>query len=287
MPAGPSQTFAFRTQVPRPVRGLVKNMVEAFGEGTSERRVLPDFVIVGAQRAGTTALYQALTEHPSIAGATTKEVHYADIQFDRGIGWYRGHFPTERRMRMLRDRTGAAITGEASPYYLFHPLAARRLAAVVPEVRVVVMLRDPVARAVSHYHHEVSLGFEHRDLTTALDQETSAIERESHRILRNPTYRSFEHQHHSYFSRGLYAEQLERWLMHIPPRQLLVVQSECLFRDPTDEFDRILEFLGVEAQGRDGLPIVHARSYPPTPPEIVETLGARYASHDARRRDVG
>jgi Sulfotransferase domain len=282
MPAGASQTFSFRTQVPRPVRGLVKNVVEAYGEGTSERRVLPDFVIVGAQRAGTTALYQALTEHPSIAGATTKEVHYVDLQFDKGIGWYRGHFPTERRMRMLRDRTGAAVTGEASPYYLFHPLAASRLAAIVPDVRVIVMLRDPVARAVSHYHHEISLGFEHRSLTEALEQEPSVIERESHRIVRNPSYQSFEHQHHSFFSRGLYAAQLERWQAHVPANQLLVVQSERLFGDPADQLDRILEFLDVAPQRRDRLPIVHARSYPPTPPEIVETLRARYAPHDAR-----
>src|SRR5919108_6081357 len=88
------------------------------------RRSLPDFVILGAQRAGSTTLYRALIAHPQVRRALLKEVHFFDLNYHRGLRWYRAHFPY---------RSPGRITGEASPYYLYHPHAPKRVARDLPD----------------------------------------------------------------------------------------------------------------------------------------------------------
>ena len=128
---------------------------------TSALRRGPDFVIIGAKRGGTTSLYRYLHEHPSIqplfpGRQHVKGVHYYDSNYERGLRWYRSHFPLEAGGRhLVRPARRPAIAGEASPYYLFHPLAAERLARDFPGVRIIVNLRDPVDRAYSHYKEEL------------------------------------------------------------------------------------------------------------------------------------
>ena len=134
--------FELRQRVSPVTRARVRSVVERFGEATSRHRPLPDFLILGAQKAGTTALYQSLCRHPRVSAAFTKEVHYFDLQPDRSDRWYRGHFP--RRPQ----RTGSSkrfLTGEATPYYLFHPSVPERVAEKVPHAKLIVLLRDPSA----------------------------------------------------------------------------------------------------------------------------------------------
>ena len=100
---------------------------------TAPVRTLPDFLIIGAQKSGTTFLYQLLVQHPHVKPAFVKEVHYFDLEYRKGVNWYRSHFPLQ--MRNSREY----ITGEASPYYLFHPHAPRRASAVVPDAKLVVL----------------------------------------------------------------------------------------------------------------------------------------------------
>src|SRR5215470_750369 len=128
---------------------------------TASARALPDFLIIGAQKAGTTSLYAYLTAHRDVRPAGRKEVHYFDLGFTAGAelgeGWYRSMFPLRARLALDGRRTGRPVrTGEASPYYLFHPAAPQRAAALVPEARLLVLVRDPVERAWSHYRHEVA-----------------------------------------------------------------------------------------------------------------------------------
>ncbi len=123
---------------------------------TAPFRVLPDFVVIGAQRSGTTSLYNNLVEHPQIASCIRKEVHYFDAYFERGSYWYRGHFPRAAELRRLARRHGAPVlTGEATPMYLFDPPCRRRLAELVPDAKLLVLLRDPVAREYSQYQVRV------------------------------------------------------------------------------------------------------------------------------------
>lgn len=204
---------------------------------TSPARILPTFVIVGAKRAGTSSLYHYLVRHPGVLScAVGKGTHYFDVNFSRGWGWYRSSFPLAGRQ---------AITGEASPYYMFHPLAPARMATALPEARVIVVLRDPVDRAWSHYHNERRLGAEELSFEDAIAHEPERLAGEAERMLADPGYQSFAWRHHSYLARGRYGEQLERLYELFPPTQVFVLQSEALRADPNQALEALWPFLGL------------------------------------------
>lgn len=211
---------------------------------TAARRVLPDFLIVGAQKAGTTSLYEYLCEHPSVQPALTKEVHYFDLQFDRGLKWYRAHFPLRSHMAVASS-TARPISGEASPYYLFHPLVPQRVADTLPSVKLLVVLRDPVERALSHYFHEVRWGHETREIDEALWSGDDLVAQEALAIAGGLQTRSYVHQHYSYLARGRYAEQLRRWFAVVPQERALVLDFGELERSVEDSLRRVFDFLGL------------------------------------------
>ena len=107
---------------------------------------LPDFVVLGTQRGGTSFLYRLLTKHPLVRGAAAKELHFFDNKFSEGVGWYRRCFSEGKRIDGQRT-----ITGEAAPKSLFDPQVPERMARIVPEARLIALLRNPVDRAYSHY----------------------------------------------------------------------------------------------------------------------------------------
>lgn len=201
---------------------------------TAQTRPLPDYLIVGGQRCGTTSLHHYLIQHPGVLPARfTKGVHWFDVAFDKPESWYRANFPTATRRRAAAARLGhPVVTGEASPYYLFHPEVPARTAGVMPDAKIIVVLRDPVGRAWSHYHHERARGFEDLGFEAALDAEESRLAG-AEAVLAQPDGHHFSHQHHSYVARGRYAEQLERWERHVPADQILVLFSTDL-EDDTD-----------------------------------------------------
>jgi hypothetical protein len=168
-----------------------------------------------------------------------KEIHYFDLHYARGPRWYRGRFPFAHRLRP------PAITIDASPYYLAHPLAAERAHRLLPEVKLVALLRNPIERAFSHYQHEVRDGRESLSFAEAIDREAERLAGEEERLQRDSGYYSFNHHRYSYTRRGHYLEQLERWTRWYPRSQLLVLQSEWLFRDPAAASAAVYEFLGL------------------------------------------
>jgi hypothetical protein len=241
---------------------------------SAARRPLPDFIIVGAQKGGTTSLHAYLAEHPLIAPPVTKEIHYFDKQFDRGLGWYRAHF-------QLLDE-GAMLTGESTPYYLFHPAVPARVASTLPGCRLIVVLRNPVDRAFSQHNHERALGFEDLPFEEAIAGEPRRLEGEEERLLADPGYVSFSHQHHSYLARGRYAEQLERWLEHFDREQLLVLSAEDLFAEPATVVRESQAFLGLELETPRDLSARNARTYAPIAAETRAELNRAFEPHNRR-----
>ncbi|HYX87388.1 MAG TPA: sulfotransferase domain-containing protein [Gaiellales bacterium] len=241
---------------------------------TAGARRLPDFIVIGAQRAGSTSLFMLLCAHLRVAAPSHKEIHYFDLQHHRGIRWYRSHFP-------LRAAAVGRVTGEASPYYLFHPAVPARVAAALPDARLVALLRDPVDRAYSQYHLAVRDGHETLDFEEALRAEAERLAGEEERLLHEPGSRSVAHRHLSYAARGMYAEQLERWYAHFPPDKLLVVVSEELFADPPPVVDRVVAFLGLAPVEMPPLPVRNQRPYPPMSPEARAFLEARFEAPNA------
>src|SRR5690606_38308146 len=206
---------------------------------TGSIRGLPSVLVIGTQRGGTTSLFNYLVQHPDVRPPLRKEVHYFDFNHARGPTWYRGCFPYSHRLR------AGALTIDATPYYMMHPLAAQRAAALLPDVKLVALLRNPIDRALSHYQHEVRGGRESLPFAEALEREAERLAGHEERLRSDPRHYSWNHHRYAYIRRGLYLEQLQRWVRHFPPSQLLVLQSERLFRDPPSVTGEVYRFLGL------------------------------------------
>jgi hypothetical protein len=231
--------------LPQSARDLAKHGLRGLGILTSPLRGLPDFLIIGTKRGGTTSLYNYLLAHPLVAplfpaAQNIKGVHFFDTNFARGRAWYRSHFPI---MKMAWPRR--VIVGEASPYYLFHPHAPRRAHELVPDARIIVLLRDPIERAYSHYKERVRNGTEPLTFEDALTAEPERLAGEVDRMRRDPGYVSFAHEHQSYASQGIYLPQLQAWTSRFPRGRFCVTRSEDMFADPQAVYRRVLGFLGL------------------------------------------
>ena len=202
-------------------------------------RMRPDFLIVGGQRCGTTSLFNYILKHPHILRPIHKEIHYFDLNYGKSIGWYRSHFP----ISYLRK---GFITGEASPYYIFHPHALRRIAETLPDVKLIVILRNPVDRAYSHYQYEVKLGIENLNFKEALDSENKRIRREHEKMLMDEYMNGFNHRHFTYVSRGCYFEQIKRLYEYFPEDQVIIVENGALLKEPLKVLESVFRFLDVK-----------------------------------------
>ena len=231
---------------------------------TAHRRQFPDFIIIGAQRGGTTSLYEYLTAHPDVGAAHRKEVHFFDRHYGRGVDWYRAHFPLEGEY---------PIVGEASPYYLFHPSVPERLREVVPEAKLIALLRNPVDRAYSQYHMKVSRGVE----SLSFDE---AIEREPERLAAcdDPTGAAW--RHHSYLARGRYAEQLERWLRRFSRDKMLILKSEELYAEPQRVLGQVQHYLGLSPHTPAQFTLHHKASYSAMDAATRRRLSEYFAPHN-------
>jgi hypothetical protein len=195
-----------------------------------------NFLIIGAQKCGTTALAHYLGQHPQICLSPQKEVHFFDDPrwqnrggIDPTAGEYRNAFP---------NWTGQPIVGEATPLYLYLPEVPTRVAAYNPHMRIVILLREPVSRAVSHHRHSTRLGHEFLPLPLAL-----AVEPLRLWWARGIKAEDSSVRWHSYLSRGRYTEQIRRWLEVFPRRQVLFLRQDDLLRNPRETLTRVYAYL--------------------------------------------
>ncbi len=219
----------------------------ALRQPTADLRVLPDFLVIGTMRGGTSSLYKYLSQHPEVAPSLRKETEYFTRYYDRGERWYRQHFPLSARRRLAEVRGGRLLTFEATPYYLFDTRCPARAHGLLPSVQLVVLLRDPVERAFSHYQHMSRLGFEDLDFASALEAEDGRLSADEARLEADPSFVARAHHRFSYLSRGRYAEQLDRWLEFYPRSSLLILESGDLYADPAGSLRTVLDFVGLRA----------------------------------------
>lgn len=271
-----------------PAKRAVHAVSVTAGRITSQARMLPEFLIVGAQRCGTTSMYRALSEHPAVLKSPLhKGVHYFDMNYDRGLRWYRAHFPLIVSGRRAGGREGHALTFESSPYYLFHPLAGTRIAADLEAVKLIVLVRDPVERAYSAHAHELARGFETEPFERAVELERQRLDGEAERIIAEPGYLSHSHQHHAYVTRGQYAEQLTRLEKLVGRDRIHVVDSGDFFTTPEPVYDAVLDFLGLRPQGYPAFERHNARPRLPIAPSLQADLEAHFEPYDAELAQSG
>ena len=283
--------------LPSPVKRVLRPARRRFRYATRKRRILPSFLIIGAQRAGTTSLFRYLLAHPDVAGPSggdaavwwVKETHFFDEKFTKGVDWYRSFFPLAATRERYRKRGHGLQAGEATPYYMFHPAVPARVAATLPDVRLIALLRDPVERAYSHYQMMSRTGREKLDFEEALAAEPErlagveeALMSETEQVLPSGHRAHHQHRHRAYFSRGLYADQLERWLERFDREQLLVVGTEDLLARPQETYADVLGFLGLREWQLDDFPEHNKKPYSAIEPDVRARLEERYAEPNER-----
>lgn len=218
----------------------------------------PSFLIIGAQKCGTTSLYYNLLKHPNISHAGKKEIHFFDEHYEKGLDWYRSFFPPVGLFEGM-------ITGEASPRYFFLPHVPGRVRETFPGIKLILLLRNPVDRAYSQYQHNfrnhgLAEPFE-RALITAgkLDKERTGLP------LSDPAF-SKKYRRFSFLARGLYIRQVEHWLRYFPMEQFLVLKSEDFFSSPAKTMGSVFAFLGLKPFTIDEFARKNSYDYPPMNP---------------------
>lgn len=218
-------------------RSLLKRALTRYRLMTYTSRALPDFMIIGTQKGGTTSLYRYLAKHPDLkANYVVKELGYFDKYYARGIEWYRSNFPA---------RTPNKLYFEGCTHYLYNPHAPQRIKDTLPTVKTIALLRNPTDRAFSYYKHQVRAGRETLSFEDALKAEPERLHGEREKVLSDPNYFSYNYKHFSYIERGKYDIQIQNWLNYFEKEQMLILSSEDFFNDPGAVLSQCLEFLEV------------------------------------------
>jgi Sulfotransferase domain len=197
----------------------------------------PDFLIVGAQKAGTTVLHQLINQHPQVV-KKRNEVHFFDANFDRGVEWYQNQFK--------KRPSSSHLIGDKSPYYIFHPFVPERVYSLYPKVKIIVLLRNPVDRAYSQYWMNIRIGKEDENVSfeEAIAAEPARIAGEYEK-LRDPSYTGSAYRRYSYLARGVYVDQIKNWLNYFPKEQMLILSSTDLRNSPKEVLKRCFSFLSL------------------------------------------
>jgi len=274
---------AAKAYIPRPIKDAVLTVRSIPRHLTARHRMLPRFIVFGSIRSGTSSIYHNITEHPQVLPALRKQVRFFDLNYFRGVDWYRAHFPTVYRDALARRRgVGRSVTGEASPEYIYHPLVPERIRETLPDVRLIAFLRDPVERAFSHYHHTRRTSEEPLSFEEAIDREEERITGEQDRMASEDGYHATAYQDHAYLAQGRYAEHLERWLECFPAEQMRIIRSEDFFAAPNETLLELSEFIGVGRWRPPNYEVFNRGQKSNMPDEIRERLTAYFAPHNRR-----
>ena len=207
-----------------------------------EEHSLPDFLIIGAQKCGTTSLYSYLVQHPGIMNAECKEIHYFGNPVNRARGetWYRKHFPTISSMKLVEKNLGySPLTGEASPD-MNKPHVPKLVHELLPNAKLIAIFRNPVDRAFSQYHHHRKVaGWEPLSFEEAIAQSPLKLPDQ----VMHDEWEYHKTDFRGYITKGLYAEQLEGWYQCFSKDSIHILSGDEFFLDPAKELKEILKFL--------------------------------------------
>ncbi|NEQ23676.1 MAG: sulfotransferase domain-containing protein, partial [Microcoleus sp. SIO2G3] len=237
----------------------------------TERHHAPDFLIIGTMKSGTTSLYAYLTQHPQILPASQKEINFFDHAFTGGLDWYFAHFPPI-------PEGSNFITGEATPNYFSDIKTIDRIATSLPNVKLIVLFRNPVARTISHYHHNKSWGLEQRSIEEAIQREVALVS------TLTDISQAFEiyPQEPGYLFMSLYVYFLARWMRTFRKDKVLVLQSEHLYEKPIETMTRVHQFLGMPDHALSEYENHFPGRYSRNPTPIQAALAEYFQPHSQR-----
>ena len=204
---------------------------------------IPDFLVVGTQKGGTTSLFELLRRHPQIFLHSLKELQYFSLYYNKPESWYLSFFGAADNYQLC---------GDVTPYYLFHPFCAERIFKLSANIKIIILLRDPIERAISQYFHAVRHGFEDLGINEAFYAEKLRLEGASS-VLSEPGAQHFSHQKHSYMSRGLYELQIRKYKTFFPDKNIFIAKSEDFYDNTQLIWANLLNFLEVDPMPLPGL----------------------------------
>lgn len=262
---------------------LLKSTFKFYRLLTGHLRALPDFIIIGARRCGTTSLYHYLTQHPQVIPALTKEVHYFTANYDKGLDWYRSYFPMLLHKQLCQLMRGdVVITGEATPSYIYDPLIAQRIFQVKPDVKLIALLRNPVDAVYSAYHFGLKVGTytaESMPFAETISNELEQLKTHDGEAA-SLTNGQAQARRRGWLWHGLYVEHLKPWLAQFPREQLLIIISEAFFSDPHKTFQEVLEFLSLRPYRLKSYDKLNANVYAQMDAGLREQLTEYYAPYN-------
>lgn len=264
------------------IRGAKRAKI-IFHRVTGFIRVLPDFLIIGVSKGGTTSLYNYLIKNPCIAPALGKEISFFDDNFSKGVLWYKTNFPTLITKYQIKKNHQYFLTGEAADY-LYHPLAPKRINELIPEVKMIALLRNPIDRAFSHYWQSVRKGREMESFQEVIERQLSdesAFQKDSYLfetlndLKINPL--------NAYLSAGIYVDRIKRFYDIFNKEQILIIKSEDLFVNPETTVNVVTNFLNIPKWNLTNYPKYnYYEDQPQLDSEIRQRLSEYYKPHNER-----
>lgn len=238
---------------------------------TASSRALPDFIVIGAVRCGTTSLYQNICEHTCVLAAKQDEIGFFDSNYHLGIDWYKSFFPKNSQLQKLRGKKGFAITGEDTPFYFWNKLAVERIFQLIPKCRLIVILRNPVDRAYSNYQLSIRNGSEKFSFERAIDIEKEVLDNEGIYANNQIDVNKFS-QPRSNLAKSWYYEQLKLWLDTFPEEQILIVSTEELGINPQKTMNKVFQFLKLPEENLKKFQKLKSSQYEPMDSKIRKEL---------------
>ena len=228
----------------------------------------PDFIIAGASKCGTSSIYYYLSRHPQILLSHTKEIDFYWTNYRRGIDWYLAHFPT------ICDRPDF-ITGEATPNYLRFPQVAQRIKDTFPQTKIILLLRNPVDRAISWHYHKLNTGLTSESLSTAIATEIARLATVTEAEITNTGFYNPDN-----IMSSLYIYKIKPWIELLGRDRFLILKSEDFYLDPLQQMEQVFEFLNLPNCPLENYPKVNAGSYNRVAPELRKTLSEYFTPYN-------
>ena len=199
-------------------------------------RAMPSLLIIGAQKAGTTSLFNYLISHSKIIRPLKKEIHYLSYYYNKSFLWYKMHFPII---------TDDSLTLDASTSYIIYPHTAKRASLLIPNAKIIALLRNPIERAYSHYYHTIKIGKENNSFEKALELESKRDEFILNNFRMDDDFAYNDMYRHSYCLRGIYVIQLKSWFRFFSKENILILESRSFFNKPHETINKIADFLKI------------------------------------------
>ena len=243
--------------------GLLKKLYMIYCDIVGPFHILPDFLFLAPGACGTTSMVELyLRSNENILPSKINEIFYFNTKHTNSINWYKVLFPsifTKKIRGLIGKKT---LTCEATGSYILNPHAPKRIKKIIPDVKFVVMLRNPTDRTLSNYKRRIRNTREKRAVEEVIEYELNNFKKEFQEYVKNENEIAFYPFGNSYLAGSRYVEQIEIWLRYFPKEQFLFINSNDYFKDPLKEYNRILEFVGLSShhpniQGKRGI----------TPPE--------------------